>query len=125
VLQLLALARPLPLAALVVGGGLVFCGITILNIYWTTMEQQHVPAEALSRVDSLSWLASLVVLPIGLVVVGPVAASIGVRVALLAAAGLAALAVVGVLSVRDVRELRRVEQPAAEEPVMTAASTGA
>jgi hypothetical protein len=60
-----------------------------------------------------------------LVVVGPVAASIGVRVALLAAAGLAALAVVGVLSVRDVRELRRVEQPAAEEPVMTAASTGA
>jgi MFS family permease len=125
VLQLLALARPLPLTALIVGGGLVFCGITILNTYWTTMEQQHVPAEALSRVDSLSWLASLVVLPIGLVVAGPVAASIGVRNALLAAAGLAALALVGVLSVRDVRELRRVDQPSSEEPVVPAASTGA
>jgi hypothetical protein len=89
------------------------------------VEQQHVPAEALSRVDSLSWLASLVVLPIGLVVVGPVAAAIGVRSALLAASALAALALLGVLSVRDVRELRRVEQPPAEEPVMTAASTGA
>jgi MFS family permease len=125
VLQLLALARPLPLAALIIGGGLVFGGITILNTYWTTMEQQHVPAEALSRVDSLSWLASLVVLPIGLVVVGPIAGAIGVRGALLAASALAALAVVGVLSVRDVRELRRVNQPSSAEPEVTAASTGA
>jgi MFS family permease len=124
VVQLLALARPLPLAALIVGGGLVFCSITILNTYWTTMEQQHVPAEALSRVDSVSWLASLVVFPIGLVVVGPVADAIGVRSALLAAGGLAAVANLGVLSVRDVRELRRVEEPPAEEPVVTAASTG-
>jgi hypothetical protein len=112
-------------AALIVGGGLVFGGITILNTYWTTMEQQHVPAEALSRVDSLSWLASLVVLPIGLVVVGPIAGAIGVRGALLAASALAALAVVGVLSVRDVRELRRVDQPSSAEPEVTAASTGA
>jgi MFS family permease len=124
VLQLLALAVPVPLAALIVGGGLVFCGITILNTYWTTMEQQHVPAEALSRVDSLSWLASLIVLPIGLVVVGPIAAAIGVRGALLGAAALAALAVASVLSVRDVRELRRVEQPRSGQPMLTATSPG-
>jgi MFS family permease len=124
VLQLLALAVPVPLAALIVGGGLVFCGITILNTYWTTLEQQHVRAEALSRVDSLSWLASLIVLPIGLVVVGPIAAAIGVRGALLAAAALAALAVVSVLSVRDVRELRRVKQPRSELPAATAISSG-
>jgi len=78
--------------------------------------------EALSRVDSLSWLASLVVLPIGLVVVGPIAGAIGVRGALLAASGLAALAVVGVLSVRDVRELRRVDKPSSEESAVTSAS---
>jgi hypothetical protein len=84
------------------------------------MEQQHVPAEALSRVDSLSWVASLVVFPVGLIVVGPVAAAIGVRSTLVVASGLAALAVVIALSVRDVRELRRIELSKEDELVLTA-----
>jgi Transmembrane secretion effector len=72
VLELLGLVPPLPLPAVIFGNGIVFAAIVILNTYWTTMEQQHVP-EALSRVDSLSWVASLVVFPVGLIVVGPVA----------------------------------------------------
>ncbi len=75
-LQLFALAPPLPLAALMVGAALVFWAIVILNTYWATMEQQHVPPEALSRVDSLAWLASLVVMPAAMFVVGPVSSLI-------------------------------------------------
>jgi uncharacterized membrane protein len=60
-------------------------------------------------VDSLTWIASLVVFPVGLVLAGPLASAIGVRKTLLGAAALAALAISAVLSVRDVRELRRVE----------------
>jgi len=109
------------LPAVIFGNGIVFAAIVILNTYWTTMEQQHVPAEALSRVDSLSWVASLVVFPIGLIVVGPIAAVIGVRSTLVVASGLAALAVVIALSVRDVRELRRIELAQPDELLLTAA----
>ena len=119
--QLLGLVPPLPLPALIFGNGIVFAAIVILNTYWTTMEQQHVPPEALSRVDSLSWVASLVVFPIGLIVVGPIAAVIGVRSTLVVASGLAALAVVIALSVRDVRELRRIELSRPDELLLTAA----
>lgn len=111
VLQLLGLVPPLPLPFVIVGNGFVFAAIVILNTYWVTMEQQHVPREALSRVDSLSWVASLIVFPLGLIVVGPVAAAIGVRGTLLVASGLGALSVGIALSVRDVRELRRIDLP--------------
>jgi MFS family permease len=121
VLQLLGLVPPLPLPAVIIGNGTVFAAIVILNTYWTTMEQQHVPPEALSRVDSLSWVASLVVFPIGLIVVGPIAAVIGVRSTLVVASGLAALALVIALSVRDVRELRRIELPQPDESLLTGA----
>jgi MFS family permease len=112
-LELAALAPPLPLIALAVGLALVFWSVTLGNAYWATMLQQHVPAAALSRVDSLTWIASLVVFPVGLVLAGPLASVLGVRATLLGAAGLAALAVATVLSVRDVRDLRRVEPAAA------------
>jgi MFS family permease len=104
-LMLLALAPPLPLPVLMVGAGLVFWAIVILNAYWATMEQQHVPQEALSRVDSLAWLASIVVMPAAMFVVGPLSAAIGVGTTLVGAAVLASLGLIGVLSVRDVREL--------------------
>jgi MFS family permease len=107
-LQLVAMALPLPLIALFVGTALVFWSITLGNAYWVTMEQQHVPAAVISRVDSLAWIASLVVFPIGLVIAGPVASQIGVRNTLLGAAVLAAVGLTGALSVRDVRELRRI-----------------
>jgi MFS family permease len=109
-LQLFALARPLPLPVLMLGAGLVFWGIVLLNTYWATMEQQHVPQEALSRVDSLSWLASLVVTPAAMFVVGPVSSLIGVGTTLAGAGVLASLGLVGVLSVRDVRKLREVPE---------------
>jgi MFS family permease len=81
------------------------------------MLQQHVPSEALSHVDSLTWIASLVVFPVGLVLAGPIARVIGVRNTLVAAAGIAALAISTVLSVGDVRELREVEPAAAPDAV--------
>jgi MFS family permease len=114
-LELAALAPPLPLVVLAVGLALVFWSVTLGNAYWATMLQQHVPAEALSRVDSLAWIASLVVFPIGLVLAGPIAAAIGVRNTLLGAAAIAALAISVVLSVRDVRELRRAEPATAAD----------
>ena len=59
-LQLLALAVPAALPVLLLGAGLVVFSIVAANTFWETMEQQYIPNEALSRVDSISWMVSLI-----------------------------------------------------------------
>jgi MFS family permease len=108
-LQLLAYVPPLPLAVLLIGSAWLSWQLSVGNAFWATMEQQHVPGEALARVDSLLWLGSLVVFPIGLAAAGPIASGIGTQTTLILGAALAAIAIAGALAVRDVRELRCVE----------------
>jgi MFS family permease len=121
-LQLLALAPPLPLAALLIGSAAVFGNVTVMNTYWVTMEQQHVPRHLISRVDSLSWIASLLVMPLGLTLVGPLAAAVGTHATLIAAALLAAASSVAVLAVRDIRELERLDETPAEPQALPASA---
>jgi len=108
-LQVAALAVRLPLPLLMVGAGLIFLAIVMGNTFWQTMEQQHVPNEALSRVDSMSWMVSLVIMPVGFILAGPMSEAFGVRATLLAAAALAAAALLLALASRSVRDLRRLE----------------
>ena len=110
---LLALAVPLPLALLILGSALVTVAIVLVNTFWATMEQQHVPAAYLSRVDSLGWMISLVAFPLGSVAAGPLSDAIGVGATLVGAALLMTVGLVGALSVRDFRELRRLDDAAA------------
>ncbi len=49
------------------------------NVIWETMMQSEVPTELLGRVNSVDWFVSLGIAPIGVVVAGSLAASIGVR----------------------------------------------
>jgi MFS family permease len=109
-IQLAALAPPLPLPLLMLGSGLVFLSIVVGNAFWQTMEMQHVPNEALSRVDSISWMVSLVAMPIGYLLAGPLSEAFGVEATLLAAAALAVASLTAALSLRSVRELRRVDE---------------
>ena len=120
-LQILAFVDPLPLAPLLVGATLLGVSLTLGNAFWATMEQQYVPGESLARVDSLLWLGSLVVYPVGLATAGPLASAIGKGTTLVVAAALATVAVAGALAVREVRQLPRREtlEPAdAEAPVV-------
>ncbi|MGZ4390248.1 MAG: hypothetical protein ACXVZL_12795, partial [Gaiellaceae bacterium] len=115
---------PLPLPVLMLGSGLVFFNIVVLNTFWVTLEQQHIPAELISRVDSLVWIASVLVMPIGLVIVGPVAASIGVGTTLVAAAALAAASILGALAVPEFRDLERLDAAEAETQAEPATASG-
>jgi MFS family permease len=108
-LQILALVPPLPIAALMVAAGLGFASISIGNTLWDTMLQQHIPEESISRVSSLDWMISLVFMPLGYVLAGPLAEAIGVEVTLTLAAAVGATANLGLLLVPSVRNLRRVE----------------
>jgi MFS family permease len=110
--QLLALIPPLPVVALMVAAVLAVASIAVGNALWDTMLQQHIPARSISRVSSLDWMISLVFMPLGYVVAGPLAEAIGLDLTLALAAGLGVAANLGLLLVPSVRNLRRVEHPA-------------
>ena len=91
------------------GAALFSFSIVVGNTFWSTAEQQHIPNEVLGRVDSVSWMVSIAIMPLAYVVTGPVADAIGVRNALLAAAAIGLCSSAGALLSRSVRELRRLE----------------
>jgi MFS family permease len=100
---LLALGAPLVLillAALISGvSGMVF------NTLWETTLQQHIPAAARSRVSSYDWFGSIAFAPLGLALIGPLAAGIGISGALYLCGGIDVLSVALLLGVRDIRTL--------------------
>jgi MFS family permease len=108
-LQLLALVPPLAVPVLMLAGALAVASIAIGNALWDTMLQQHVPREAISRVSSLDWMISLVFMPLGYTLAGPLAETIGVDGALVLAAALGVAANLAILFVPDVRNLTRLE----------------
>jgi len=113
-LPALALAPPLGLPLIVLAGVLALVVIELGNTWWYTVLQQQVPPEALSRVSSYDWLASIVFQPIGFAVVGPVALLIGTGPTLYAGAALNVLANACVLSIPAVRQLTMRERPGDE-----------
>ncbi len=104
-LPLVALALPAPLAVVVVVTLVYNAGLIVLNELWTSTEQQLIPADALARVVSWDWLASLSSLPIGYAIAGPVAGVFGIRYAF--AFGVT-LTIVPVLALVCLPSLRRI-----------------
>ncbi|HET9898160.1 MAG TPA: MFS transporter [Streptosporangiaceae bacterium] len=105
-LVLLAVAAPTPwliCAQVAFGAGLSFANTT-----WLTALQQHIPQRALSRVSAYDWMGSSALRPLGQALAGPLAAAIGVRDALLAAAVVIAFSSALTLRLRSVRELRKL-----------------
>ncbi len=88
----------------------------VFGLGWDLSMQQHVPPHLLSRVYAYDGLGSIVAIPIGQVVAGPLAAALGVHDALVALATIAMVAAAVPLCVPAVRHLERtdLDQPAAE-----------
>jgi MFS family permease len=110
----LASLRSTPVIA--VGYFIAGVSLEIFSILWAMAMQQNVPQEKLSRVSAYDALGSIVFVPLGLSLAGPVADAVGLTNALWGAGLLGTAATVSALGVRDVRELRRRddEVPAAE-----------
>jgi len=62
------------------------CEVVWSNSLWSTTMQVLIPDKVRSRVDSYDWLISLVIMPVGFVVAGPLASSIGFTATLVGAA---------------------------------------
>ncbi len=84
-------------------GAIAFAGLTYGNLIWQTMSQQLIPAEMLGRVSSIDWLFSICLSPLGILVAGVLATSIGARDTMVAGA-LISLAAAGVAFVPGVRD---------------------
>ncbi len=102
-LALLAVRAPV---AVIAAGALVAGGANmIFNALWETSLQRHVPAASLSRVSAYDWFGSLAFQPLGYIVAGPLAASIGISMTLwIATAGTLGMAAFAV-AVPSVRRL--------------------
>ena len=119
---MLLLAVAAPVAVIAAGYGLAGVGIEIFGVFWDMSLQQNIPQEKLSRVYSYDALGSFVLIPLGLIAAGPVAAAIGTHEALWAAAGVIALATLAMLAVRDVRTLERAHVEPEQTPELATTS---
>jgi MFS family permease len=79
------LAFLVPFPVLLAGQVIAGTGLAIHLALWFTVFQQHVPEHSRARVSSYDALGSFVLIPLGTVAVGPIAAAIGVRPTLFAA----------------------------------------
>jgi MFS family permease len=98
--DLLATGLALPLIALglshsvaVIAAANAWFGFELIisNTLWYTTMQSLVPDKVRARVDSYDWLVSMVIMPIGYVVAGPLAAGIGFTTTLVAAGAISAI----------------------------------
>jgi MFS family permease len=80
--------------------------ITVFGVQWSTTLQREIPAEVLSRVSAYDWFGSLILLPIGMAMAGPLATTIGVTKTLDLSGGLMIVLILAVLAVPSVIRLR-------------------
>jgi predicted MFS family arabinose efflux permease len=98
-LILLAFRTPAWTIALTeIGSGLA---IGVAGTVWETTLQQNVPREALSRISAYDWMGSTALRPLGLAIVGPIAAAVGVKETLLAAFALTMVCSLTLLAIPD------------------------
>jgi MFS family permease len=103
----LALARPLPLAGVVATAFTAGLCIEVFGVLWQTTMQQEIPGEKLARLSSYDAVGSFALMPLGYVIIGPLADAIGTRATFLATAAIIIIATALVFLSRDVRTLER------------------
>ena len=95
------LAPGLPLVA----GVAIGIGIGFFEIVWITTLQELVPPDKLGRVSSVDWMGSLILQPVGLVVVGALTDVIGPSWVFIAGGSLSLVLTLIGLSSRAIRTL--------------------
>jgi hypothetical protein len=111
-LPLLALAFSRSVALIAAAEAAFGFTMIVGNSLWFTAMQVLVPDNVRARVGAYDWFVSLVIMPVGWVVMGPLSSSVGSTATLVAAAALGAIPCVLVALVPRVRGVHRT--PAGE-----------
>jgi MFS family permease len=115
----LSLAMVLPLAAVCVASFGLGVFVEMMMVVWTVTMARNIPPDKLARVSSYDVLGSVMAMPAGALIAGPLAAAIGISRAQYAAAAAIILASALALIPRDIRTIRSSDDlvpPAIEEP---------
>ncbi|MFD7897608.1 MFS transporter [Streptomyces sp. NPDC059743] len=96
-------------------------GLALSMTMWSSLVQERIPADRLSRVMSYSTLGQVLPVPLGYVAAGPLSTVFGVRATLAAGAAVIAVAVIVPLAVHQIRTLSLAPAvPVADEALVTA-----
>lgn len=107
-LPIFLLAIPTTTAVIALGALVGGAVLSLAEILYETTQAQQIPPEALSRVIAYDWLGSLALEPLGLALIGPVAAGLGISTTLWISAVVLTLLQAAVLLVPSVRRLEAV-----------------
>jgi MFS family permease len=102
----LSLAMVLPLAAICAASFGLGVFVEMMMVQWTVTMARNIPPEKLARVSSYDVLGSVMAMPAGALIAGPLGAAIGTSRAEYAAAGAIVLAAALALVPRDIRTIR-------------------
>jgi MFS family permease len=102
----LSLAMVLPLAAICVASFGLGVFVEMMMVQWTVTMVRNIPPEKLARVSSYDVLGSVMAMPAGALIAGPLGSAIGTSRAEYAAAGAIILAAALALIPRDIRTIR-------------------
>jgi MFS family permease len=116
----LALALHLPVAAVAGGALLAGAGSAFGGAIATTVTQQRLPADILSRVGSFNMIGSFALGPLAFIVAGPAAAAFGVRAELGFGAAWAVFGTLAVLAAPSIRNFTWQDR----RPARSAAARG-
>jgi len=118
----LSLAMLLPLWVICLTAFALGVAIETMSVVWTVTMAAKIPADKLARVSGYDGLGSMMGMPVGALVAGPLAAGIGVSATQYGAAAITLIASALALIPRDVRTMRSgsFEQVRGEsEPVLS------
>lgn len=92
--------------ALAVASVVAGVGLELFGVSWDVALQSHIPEDRLSRVYAYDWFGSLLFIPVGQILAGPLSAAVGVRETIVGSGLAVALATAAALAVPSVRRLR-------------------
>ncbi|HEU4674954.1 MAG TPA: MFS transporter [Motilibacteraceae bacterium] len=99
-------ASPLPTLAVAALEAVTGVAVSVLFTVWETALQEHIPQAAQARVSSFDYLGSLTLMPLGLVVIGPLGHLIGNVPTAVLATGLSLTVSLLAAAGRPLRDLR-------------------
>lgn len=110
-LLLVAFGAGAPVAVVLVLAIAMGMGFALFDVLWRTALAERVPPKALSRVSAYDWVGSLVFLPLGFLLAGPIADATSAGGVMVVGGALTAATLALGLIPRDTRLLRRIERP--------------
>lgn len=110
------LAIPAATAVIAAGALVGASTVSLAEILYETTAAQQIPSDSLARVVAYDWFGSLALEPIGLALVGPVAAGLGISTTLWLGAAAMTLCQACVLLVPSIRRLEARIEPGTPVP---------